>query len=94
MAGSMAIALTADVLGLICWAWLALATRRGHGWPRIAGLVLLCIYSIVLLIVMFGTHNDAGARFITLMVWGLGLAAVIPLWSQQARVFYFAWRKR
>jgi hypothetical protein len=94
MAGSMAIALTADVLGLACWAWLALATRRGHGWPRIAGLVLLCIYSIILLFVMFGTHNDAGARFTTLVVWGLGLAAVIPLWSQQARAFYFAWRKR
>lgn len=94
MAGYIAIGLIADLLGLVCWAWLALATRRGHGWPRIAGLVLLCIYSIVLLIVMFGTHNDAGARFITLVVWGLGLAAVIPLWSQQARAFYFAWRKR
>jgi hypothetical protein len=94
MAGFIAIGLIADLLGLVCWAWLALATRRGHGWPRIVGLVLLCIYSIVLLIVMFGTHNDAGARFTTFVVWGLGLAAVIPLWSQQARVFYFAWRKR
>ena len=36
MAGSLAIALTADVLGLICWAWLDVAARRGHSWPRIA----------------------------------------------------------
>lgn len=93
MAGFIAIGVVADLLGLVCWAWLAMATRRGHGWPRTAGLLLLCIYSIVLLIVMFGTHNDAGARFTAFVVWGLGLAAVIPLWSQQARVFYFAWRK-
>ena len=38
--------------------------------------------------------SEPGARFTTFVVWGLGLAAVIPLWSQQARVFYFAWRKR
>jgi hypothetical protein len=94
MAGAIAIAMTADFLGLICWAWLAVATRRGHGWPRIAGLVLLCIYSLILLLVLFGTHNDPGPRFTTLLVWGLGIAALIPLWSQQARAFYAAWRKR
>ena len=34
MAGAVAVALVADILGLACWAWLAMATRRGHGWTR------------------------------------------------------------
>jgi hypothetical protein len=94
MAGTMAIALVADLLGLACWVWLSMAARRGNGWTRIAGAVLLGIYSICTLLVLFGTHRDPGSQFTTLVVWALGVAAVIPLWSQQARDFFYAWRKR
>jgi serine/threonine protein kinase len=94
MAGAMAIAVGADVLGLACWAWLAVATRRGNGRTRIAGTVLLAIYSICTLLVVFGTHLDPGPQFTTVLVWAIGVATVIPLWSQQARDFFFAWRKR
>jgi hypothetical protein len=94
MAGAMAIGVVADVLGLVCWAWLAVATRRGNGWTRIAGTVLLAIYSICALIVVFGTHRDPGPQFTTVVVWAIGVATIAPLWSQQARDFCYAWRKR
>jgi Protein kinase domain len=93
MAGAMAIAVAADALGLACWVWLAVATRRGHGWTRVAGPALLGIYSVCALFVLFGTHGDAGPQFMTVLVWAIGVATVIPLWSQQARDFFFAWRK-
>ena len=93
MAGVMAIVLAADILGLACWAWLAVAARRGNGWTRIAGTVLLAVYSVATLLVVFGTTNDPGAEFTTLLVWALGVATVIPLWSQQAREFFYTWRK-
>ena len=94
MSGLMVIAFVADLLGLACWVWLAMATRRGHGWTRIAGTVLLGIYSIVALLVLFRTRQDPGPQFTTALVWALGLTTVIPLWSQQAREFFFTWRKR
>jgi serine/threonine kinase PknH len=94
MAGAMTIGLVAAVLGLACWAWLAVATRRGNGWTRVAGTALLAVYSICTLIVVFGTHRDPGPQFTTVLVWAIGVAAVIPLWSQQARDFFYAWRKR
>ncbi len=94
MAGAMAVGVAADVLGLACWVWLAVATRRGHGWTRVAGAILLGIYSVCALIVVFGTHRDPGAQFTTVVVWAIGVATIIPLWSQQARDFFFAWRKR
>jgi hypothetical protein len=94
MAGAMAIGVVAAVLGLVCWACLAVATRRGNGWTRVAGTVLLAIYSICALLVVFGTHRDPGPQFTTVLVWAIGVAAVIPLWSQQARDFFYAWRKR
>jgi serine/threonine protein kinase len=94
MASAMAIGVVADVVGLACWAWLAVAARRGHGWTRVAGPVLLAIYSVCALVVLFGTHYDSGPQFTTVMVWAIGVATVIPLWSQQARDFFYAWRKR
>jgi serine/threonine protein kinase len=93
MSGVMVIGFVAGLLGLACWVWLAMATRRGKGWTRIAGTVLLGIYSIAALLVLFGTHRDPGPQFTTILVWALGLAAVIPLWSQQARNFFYTWRK-
>jgi hypothetical protein len=94
MAGAMAIGLTADIIGLFCWAWLAVATRRGNGWTRVAGTVLLAIYAVCALFVVFGTHRDPGPQFTTVVALAIGAAAVIPLWSRQARDFFFAWRKR
>jgi hypothetical protein len=95
MVGVMALLVAADVLGLACWAWLAMAARRGHGWTRIAGSVVLAAYSICLLLVVFDTkNNNPGAEFTTLVVWALGVATVIPLWSHQAREFFSTWRKQ
>jgi serine/threonine kinase PknH len=94
MAGVITIGFVAGLLGLACWAWLAVAARRGNGWTRIAGAVLLGIYSICTLIVVFGTKRDPGPQLTTLAVWALGVATVIPLFSPQARDFFYRWRKR
>jgi hypothetical protein len=93
LTGVMAVAVLADVLGLVCWVVLALACRRGRGWTRIAGTVLLAVYTVVMLIVLLRTHNDPGARFTTLVAWAFGVAAAIPLWTQQARDFFSAWSR-
>jgi len=94
MAGLMAIAVVADLLGIACWVVLAIACRHGRGWTRVAATVLLGIYTVVMLFVLGGTHNDPGARFLTLLVWSLGVAALIPLWTRQAGAFFAAWGKR
>jgi hypothetical protein len=91
MAGSMTVAVVADFIGIACWVMLAIACRRGRGWTRVAGTALLGVYTVVMLFVLVGTHNDPGAQFFTLLVWVLGVAAVIPLWTQQARDFFATW---
>jgi hypothetical protein len=91
MAGAMTIAVAADAIGIACWVMLAVACRRGRGWTRVTGTALLGVYTIVMLFVLVGTHNDPGARFFTLLAWILGVAAVIPLWTRQARDFFATW---
>lgn len=94
MAGAMSVTMSAEYLGLIGWIWLAIASRRGNGRARIAGLVLLGIYTCCVPFVLFGTHGDLGPQLMSIVVWGVGVASVIPLWSRQAREFSFAWRGR
>ncbi len=93
MASSMSFAVIADLIGIACWVVLAIAARHGRGWARITGTVLLGIYTLVLLSVLVVTHDDPGARFLTLLVWVLGVAATVPLWTQQARAFFATWGK-
>jgi hypothetical protein len=94
MAGSAAVGICTDFLGLICWLLLAMAARRGQGWPRVAGTVLLAIYTVIGLIIMIQDKGAPGFVFTTILVWAMGVAAAVPLWSQQARAFAQAWRKR
>jgi Protein kinase domain len=94
LAGVLALAVAADILGLVCWVVIAVAARRGRGWTRITAAVLLALYTVILVTVLARTHNDPGVRFTTLVAWALGVAAVIPMWSQQARAFFYTWRKR
>jgi hypothetical protein len=94
LAGVMALAVIADILGLICWVVVAIFCRRGRGWTRVTGTVLLGVYTVVMLILLVRSHNDPGARFTTLLTWAIGIAAVIPLWSAQARDFFSAWRRQ
>jgi eukaryotic-like serine/threonine-protein kinase len=94
MAGAMAIGVAADFVGLAGWAWLAVACRRGAGWPRAAGTALLVIYSVCTLVIVLATHGDPGPRFATIAVWVTGLAATVLLWSSSASAFFARWRKR
>ena len=94
MGGAMTIGVAADLVGLVGWAWLALACRRGAGWTRPAATALIAIYSVCTLIVIFAAHNDPGPRFATIAVWAIGLATAILLWSRSASAFFAARRNR
>jgi hypothetical protein len=90
----MALSAVAALLGLIGWAWTAVAARRGRGWTRRAGTVLLVAYSICALIVLTRSDNAPGVLFTTVLVWVIGVATVVPLWTRQASEFFAAWRRR
>jgi hypothetical protein len=81
-------------IGIVCWLVIAAACRRGHSWTRVAGTVLLVLDTVTLLTVLLATHDDPGVKAASLVVWIIGLAAVIPLWGRQASNFFLAWRRR
>jgi hypothetical protein len=92
MAGIVAInGVIISLLGLVCWVWLALATRNGRGWTRIAAAVLAGIDMISLLFLILGTNSDWGLKLVAGIAWAFGVAAALLLWGNSARAFFLAW---
>ena len=94
MAGALDLtAVLGGALGIVCWLVIARACRRGRSWTRIAATVLLALNTASLVTVLLATHNDAGIKTTSLLVWIIGLAATISLWGRQATNFFLAWHR-
>ena len=94
MAGEIALVVgLGGLIGVVCWLVIAAACRRGRGWTRTAATLLLGLDTAGLLVILLGTSNDPTVRFTTVIIWIIGLGAIIPLWGRQARDFFAYYRR-
>jgi hypothetical protein len=78
------------VLGLIgvgLWIWMAFMCRAGRNWARISGTVFFGIFTL-LLIVSAGRAGDGLGLIPDIILWLVGLGAVILLWRKDATAFF------
>jgi hypothetical protein len=95
MAGALDLTtVVGGALGIACWLVMATACRRARPWTRVAATVLLALDTASLLTVLLYTHDDPGAKAASIVVWIVGLAATIPLWTRQATNFFLTWRRQ
>jgi hypothetical protein len=71
------------------WVWMGRANRSGHGWARIAAsvLFLLWTYETYQSISYVKTAGLVGL-IITLIVWGIGGAAISQLWLPESTAYF------
>jgi hypothetical protein len=94
-AGDLALtAVVGGIIGIVCWIVVAMACRRGHSWTRIAATILLAVHTAGLVTVLLLTAGDPAVKAVSVVIWVIGLATVILLWTQQAYAFFDAWRRR
>jgi hypothetical protein len=77
------------VVGAILWILVAHNTRAGRNWARITGTVLFAVATID----AFGTLLAPEAvvvRVFFLLVWLIGLTAVVLLWQRGSRAYFQA----
>src|SRR5215469_3167029 len=84
---SLILGIVLGALGVGLWIWLGMMSQAGRNWARVTGTALFGIDTI-LQVVSFTRSADALARIPGLIVWVIGLAAVILLW-QRASTAYF-----
>jgi serine/threonine protein kinase len=76
-----------SVVSIGLWIWLASACKKGHGWARTVGTVLLGVDTLGLLATI-GRPGIAGIKEIHLLVWLIGVVTVIFLWRRQSSEYF------
>lgn len=93
----VAIAVVGVLIGMGLWIWMAFANRAGRNWARITGTVFFGIDSLLLIIGIAAsskgnTVNTTRASgldlVVSILIWAVGLAAVILLWNKQSNPYF------
>ena len=80
-------------VGIGLWLKLASASRKGRSWARTAGTILFGLDTLGLL----GTLGRAGipaVKTFGVLIWLIGLMAVISLWRRPSSDYFAAARRR
>ena len=80
-------------VGIGLWLKLASASRRGRSWARTVGTILFGLDTIGLL----GTLSRTGVpavKTLGVLIWLIGLIAVISLWRRQSSDYFHNSRRR
>ena len=80
--------IVSGLLGAGLWIWIAQMSKAGKNWARIVGTVLFAIDTISVFAGAATVPGAGATRIYSIVVWLIGLAAVILLW-QRASPDYF-----
>ena len=86
--------ITAIIGGLIAiglWLWMAWANGRGRSWARIVAAVFFGINTLDL-IVSFARVHAVGSLIVSILVWLVGLGAIVFLFSKESAAYFAAQR--
>jgi hypothetical protein len=83
----IAIAIVAGVVGIGLWLWMARANAAGHNWARITGTVFFGLNTLFFLLSLARPHAGVGLVF-SVLVWLVGLGAVIMLWRPESGPYF------
>lgn len=81
------LAIVSGVIGVALWLWMAHANSRGKNWARIMSTVLFGLATIDLFGVLSQPKTLLGLVF-PVLIWLVGLGAVILLWRRENNDFY------
>jgi hypothetical protein len=77
------------LLGAALWLWMAWANKRGRSWARIVSSVFFGIATLSA-VTSITRPGDLLTRVITVVIWVIGVAAIVLLWRPESSAYYQA----
>jgi hypothetical protein len=77
------------LLGAGLWLWMAWANKRGRSWARIVSSVFFGIATLDT-VVGITRPGDLLTRIITVVIWVIGVGAIVLLWRPESSAYYRA----
>jgi hypothetical protein len=92
----VAAVIVAGIFGLIgigLWLWMARSNRAGKNWARITSTVFFGLETLSLL-VGFRQAEPVLSRVVSIVIWLIGLGAVLLLWRRESSEYFAVSRTR
>jgi hypothetical protein len=77
------------LIGIGLWLWMAVANKRGGNWARITATVFFGLNTLSLL-AGFARPEPLASRLVGLLIWLIGLGAIVMLWRAESTAFFKA----
>ena len=82
--------IASGLIGAALWLWMAQKCRAGRGWARIVSTVFFGIETLSLVIGTAAAQGGGLTRIYGLIVWVIGLIAVVLLWRRSSSDYFSA----
>ncbi|MBO0803486.1 MAG: hypothetical protein J2P25_10495 [Nocardiopsaceae bacterium] len=79
--------IASGLIGAALWWWMAQSCRAGKPWARTVSTVLFGIYTLAQ-VATAGTPSSGLSRIYGIVVWLIGLVAVVLLWQRPSTEFF------
>jgi len=80
--------IVSGLIGAALWVWMAQSCKAGKSWARIVSTVLFGIDTISVLAGAAAVASGGATRIYGIVVWLIGLAAIILLWQRQSTAYF------
>lgn len=78
------------LIGAALWLWMAQSCRAGKGWARVVSTVFFGIDTVSVLVGVAGVQGGGLSRIYGILVWVIGLIAIILLWQRSSSDYFRA----
>jgi hypothetical protein len=90
---AVAVAIIFGLIGIGLWLWMAYANKAGKNWARITATVFFGLDTLSVL-TSFRQAEPILSRLITLLIWLIGLGAIVLLYQRESSNFFSASKSR
>jgi hypothetical protein len=78
------------LIGAALWLWMAQSCRAGKGWARVVSTVFFGIDTVSVLAGTAAAQGGGLSRIYGILVWVIGLIAIILLWQRSSSEYFRA----
>ncbi|WP_306362439.1 hypothetical protein [Nocardia sp. CC227C] len=93
VAVSFGVGVVLSLISVGLWVWMAFANRAGKSWARVTATVFFGLYTASMLFAVIGifmpeARSTMVSTMFSVVLWCVGLAAVILLWNKQSTAYF------
>jgi hypothetical protein len=76
------------LIGAALWLWMAQSNKAGKGWARVVSTVLFGIDTLSVIVGAAAVQGGGLSRIFGILVWVIGLVAIILLWQRSSSEYF------